>query len=138
MQPPAPTMAPTLTRTFVVELDPTAGTAQITNVINGTDLNQLSEGYHIASHCGSVQYDNDTSVVIGWGLHSVVDTIGAQAPQGTVSDTGYEDLRQGSRPIFTEYNMTTGEITFELYADRNPLIQTHEPLFSYRTYKTAD
>lgn len=137
MQPPAPTMAPTLTRTFVAELDPAAGTAQITDVINGTDLNQLSDGYHIASHCGSVQYDDDTSVVIGWGLHSVVDTIGAQAPQGTISDTGYEDLRQGSRPIFTEYDMTTGEITFELYADRNPLIQTHEALFSYRTYKTT-
>lgn len=137
MQPPAPTMAPTLTRTFVAELDPAAGTAQIIDVINGTDLNQLSDGYHIASHCGSVQYDDDTAVVIGWGLHSVVDTIGAQAPQGTISDTGYEDLRQGSRPIFTEYDMTTGEITFELYADRNPLIQTHEALFSYRTYKTA-
>lgn len=137
MQPPAPTMAPTLTRTFVAELDPGSGTAQITKVINGTDLNQLSEGYHIASHCGSVQYEDDTAVVIGWGLHSVVDTIGAQAPQGTISDAGYEDLRQGSRPIFTEYDMTTGEITFELYANRNPLIQTHEALFSYRTYKTA-
>lgn len=137
MEPPAPNMAPTLTRTFVAELDPAAGTAQITDVINGTDLNQLSDGYHIASHCGSVQYDSDSSVVIGWGLHSVVDSIGAQAPQGTISDAGYEDLRQGSRPVFTEFDRSTGEITFELYANRNPLIQSHEPLFSYRTYKTA-
>lgn len=137
MQPPAPTMAPTLTRTFVAELDPAAGTAQITDVINGTDLNALSDGYHIASHCGSVQYNSDSSVVIGWGLHSVVDTIAAQAPQGTITDSGYDDLRQGSRPIFTEYDMAAGEITFELYAERNPLLETHEALFSYRTYKTV-
>lgn len=135
--PPAPVMAPNLTRTFTVKVDAKAGTATVDNVVNGVDLNKLSKGYHIASHCGSVQYDDETSVTIGWGLHGVVDNIGPQAPKGTITDEGFDDLRQGSRPVFTEYDMTEGKITFELYATRNTNLQSHEPFFSYRTYKTA-
>lgn len=128
---------PTLTRTFKVCIDETAKTAKVYDVINGTDMNKLSEGYHNASHCGSVDYFNANSVMIGWGLHGVVDNIGPFAPHGTMSDIGFEDLRAGSRPIFTEYDMENGEITFELYVTRNPNIVTHEALFSYRTYKSA-
>lgn len=139
IQPPAPQMAPNLTRTFTATIDPEAGTATVENVINGTDLNQKSEGYHISSHCGSVVYFNGNSVVIGWGLHGVVDNIGAMAPEGTIADpAGYADLRQGSRPVFTEYDQDNDTITFELYATRNPKVQSHEALFSYRTYKTAE
>lgn len=139
IQPPAPQMAPNLTRTFTADIDPEAGTVKIENVINGTDLNQKSEGYHIASHCGSVDYFNDNSVLIGWGLHGVIDNIGPMAPEGTIADpAGYADLRQGSRPVFTEYDQANDTITFELYVTRNPKVQSHEALFSYRTYKTAD
>lgn len=137
IEPPAPTMAPNLTRTLQVELNVEDKTATVSHVINGVDLNALSQGYHIASHCGSVAYDNDNAVVIGWGLHGVVDGIGAAAPAGTITDKGYEDLRQGSRPVFTEYDLEHGTITFELYATRNPLIQSHEALFAYRTYKSG-
>lgn len=133
--PPAPQMVPTLTRTFRVTVDPEAKTAQISDVINGVDLNEKTDKYHIASHCGSVDYFDPTSVVIGWGLHGVIDNIGKFAPQGTMSDIGFEDLRMGSRPIFSEYDMDQGEITFELSAQRNPLFEGHEALFSYRTYK---
>ena len=127
---------PTLTRTFKAEIDAIAGTATIFDVINGTDLNQKTDKYHISSHCGSVDYFNENSVVIGWGLHAVIDNIGAMAPEGTISDKGYDDLRQGSRPIFTEYDAANDKVTFELSVARNPKIQTHEALFSYRTYKT--
>lgn len=127
---------PTRTRTFRVAVDPAAKTAQVSDVINGADLNANGK-YHNASHCGSVDYANKNSVVIGWGLHAVVDSIPAMAPKGTMSDIGFEDLRMGSRPIFTEYDMEKGEITFELSAQRNPLFQGHEALFSYRTYKAA-
>ena len=82
-----------------------------------------------------MDYFDPTSVVIGWGLHGVIDNIGKFAPQGTMSDIGFEDLRMGSRPIFSEYDMDQGEITFELSAQRNPLFEGHEALFSYRTYK---
>lgn len=47
------------------------GTAKVYNAIKGTDLTDKNGKYHIASHCGSVQYDSDTSVTIGWGLHGV-------------------------------------------------------------------
>ena len=129
---------PNLTRTFIAEIDTDAGTATVSDVINGTDLNELSEKYHIASHCGSVDYISETSVVIGWGLHGVIDNIGAYAPEGTISDEGYDDLRIGSRPIFTEYDMENGEITFELSVTRNANIENSEGCFSYRTYKTEE
>ncbi len=129
---------PTKTRSFKAAIDVAAKTATVYDVINGTDLDKLSSGYHNASHCGSVDYFNDNSVLFGWGLHAVVDNIGAFAPHGTMSDIGFEDLRMGSRPVFTEYDMENGEISFELYVTRNPLFAAHEGLFSYRTYKTAN
>ncbi|MCD8230263.1 MAG: aryl-sulfate sulfotransferase [Clostridiales bacterium] len=129
---------PTLTRTLKVAIDEDAQTAVVSDVINGTDLNEKSEKYHIASHCGSVDYFNSTSVVIGWGLHGVIDNLGAYVPEGTITDAGYDDLRQGSRPVFTEYDMENDSITFELSVTRNVNITSSEAMFSYRTYKTAE
>lgn len=128
---------PTLTRTFKASIDEEAKTAEISDVINGSDMNQKTPLYHIASHCGSVDYFNENSVVIGWGLHGVIDNIGSMAPAGTVTDQGYEDLRAGSRPVFTEYDMENDKVTFELSVIRNANFTGHEALFSYRTYKTA-
>ena len=128
---------PTLSRTFKADINLTDGTATVYDVINGTDLNEKTEGYHNASHCGSVDYFSDSSVLIGWGLHGVIDNIGAMAPEGTITDKGYDDLRAGSRPIFSEYDMASGTVTFELSAVRNPNFHGSEALFSYRTYKTA-
>lgn len=128
---------PTLTRTFKAAIDENAKTAVISDVINGTDMNQKTDKYHIASHCGSVDYFNENSVVTGWGLHGVIDNIGAMAPEGTISDQGYADLRAGSRPVFTEYDMANDKVTFELSVIRNANFTGHEALFSYRTYKTA-
>ena len=128
---------PTLTRTMKVTINTEDNTASVFDVINGTDLNQKTDSYHIASHCGSVDYFNDHSVVIGWGLHGVIDNIPAAAPEGTMTDEGFADLRAGSRPVFTEYDMANDQITFELCAVRNANFQGHEALFSYRTYKTA-
>ena len=136
--PPAPVgMYPTLTRTFKATIDESANTAVISNVIDGLALSTNGK-YHIASHCGSVQYDSATSVTIGWGLHGVIDNIGAFAPQGTIQDAkaGFDDLRQGSRPIFTDYNEKDGTISFELSVTRNPKYSSPDALFSYRTYKT--
>lgn len=138
MAPAAEGAAPNLTRTIKAEIDPSANTVRVFDVIEGTKLNQLSEGYHIASHCGAVNYFNDTSVLLGWGLHVIIDGLGADVPYGTFSDQGYEDLRQGSRPIFSEYDMENGELTFELSASRNPDYESHEWFFSYRTYKTMN
>lgn len=128
----------TLTRTFKATIDEDAKTATISDVINGTDLNANGK-YHIASHCGSVQYDSDTSVTIGWGLHGVIDNI-PPIPQAAQTDANYPDipLYQGSRPIFTDYNLEDGTISFELTAHRNAKATTSEALFSYRTYKNAD
>lgn len=128
---------PTLTRTMEVAIDETAKTATVSNVIDATAMNEKTGKYHIASHCGSVQYINDNSVVTGWGLHGVIDNIGAMAPEGTIKDTGFDDLRAGSRPIFTEYDVANDTVTFELSGVRNAHFQGHEAFFSYRTYKTA-
>ena len=128
---------PTLTRVFRAEIQEKTKTVQISDVINGTDLNKKTEKYHIASHCGSVDYFNANSVVIGWGLHGVIDTIGAYVPEGTISDVNYKDLRQGSRPIFTEYDKANDQVTFELAARRSSKVKLSEAMFSYRTYKTA-
>lgn len=129
---------PTLTRTFKAVIDNETKTATVSDVVNGTDLNTKTDKYHIASHCGSVDYFNENSVMIGWGLHGVIDNIGAQAPEGTIGDKGYADLRQGSRPVFTEYDMENDIVTFELSVTRNPNIISHEALFSYRSYKTPE
>lgn len=128
---------PTLTRVFKATINEAAGTATISDVVDGTHLNELNDKYHIASHCGSVQYNSDTSVMIGWGLHGVIDNFGPMVPEGTMGDKGYDDLRIGSRPIFTDYDPTTDTITFELSGTRNPNEVNPEAFFSYRTYKTA-
>lgn len=128
---------PTLTRTFKVIIDEAAKTAEVFDVITAAEMDKLTGTYHNASHCGTVVYANDTSVISGWGMHAVVDTIGAFAPYGTMSDIGFEDLRQGSRPIFTEYDMENDVVTFELSVTRSPNFHGHEPLMSYRTYKTS-
>ncbi len=107
-------------------------------MIIGTDLNEMNDKYHIASHCGTVEYQDDTAVIIGWGMHAVVDALGAYVPEGTMSDAGYDDLRQGSRPIFTEYDMTTDTITMELTVSRNSNSEESGELFSYRVYKTQN
>ncbi|MDO4734977.1 MAG: aryl-sulfate sulfotransferase [Lachnospiraceae bacterium] len=127
----------TLTRVFKATIDEEAGTAAISDVVDGTYLNEKTGKYHNASHCGSVQYDNENSVVIGWGLHGVVDNFGPMVPEGTMKDAGFDDLRQGSRPIVTEYDLANDSVTFELSATRNPNEVNSEAFFSYRTYKTA-
>ena len=141
--PTFPGAAPTKTRTFEATIDETNKTATISNVINGTDLTDKNGKYHIASHCGSVQYDSATSVTIGWGLHGVIDNIPGYVPADkiTVSDKNYPNiaLKQGSRPVFTDYNPTTGTISFELTPVRNQMnSKSPDALFSYRTYKTVD
>ncbi|MBQ9031442.1 MAG: aryl-sulfate sulfotransferase [Parasporobacterium sp.] len=128
---------PTLTRVFKAEIDEVAKTATILDVVDGAYLNEKTGKYHIASHCGSVQYNNST-VMIGWGLHGVVDNIGPFAPKGTISDLGFEDLRIGSRPVFTDYDMENDTVLFELSGNRNPKEENAEAFFSYRTYKTAE
>ena len=128
---------PTLTRTFKATIDAEAGTAEVFDVIEGTHMDELSDKYHNASHCGSVDYFNENSVLIGWGLHGVIDNIGSFAPEGTISDIGFDDLRIGSIPVFTEYDKANDMIVFELTGYRNPLVQSHEGFFSYRTYKTS-
>ncbi|MBR3245410.1 MAG: aryl-sulfate sulfotransferase, partial [Parasporobacterium sp.] len=96
----------TLTRVFKASIDESADTATISDVVNGIDLNAKTGKYHNASHCGSVQYDDNTSVVIGWGLHGVIDNFGPFIPEGTMKDAGFDDLRIGSIPVVTEYDMT--------------------------------
>ena len=129
---------PNLTRTFKATIDMDANTATISNVINGVDLNQKTDKYHLASHCGSVQYESDSSVAIGWGCHGVIDEIGAMAPEGTFADAGYDDLRQGDHPVVTDYNPSTDTVTFELSATRSPMENTTEAMFAYRVYKAAE
>ena len=141
--PTYPGAAPTKTRTFEAAIDETNNTATISNVIEGTDLTDKNGKYHIASHCGSVQYDSATSVTIGWGLHGVIDNIPAVVPAAnlTIHDTNYPDiaLKQGSRPVFTDYNPEAGTISFELTPVRNMKnMGSPDALFSYRTYKNAD
>lgn len=140
--PTYPGAAPTKTRTFEVSINEAKGTAKVFNAINGTDLTDKNGKYHIASHCGSVQYDSDTSVTIGWGLHGVIDNIPAVVPAEnlTISDANYPSiaLKQGSRPLFTDYNMAAGTISFELTPVRNMMnMGSPDALFSYRTYKNA-
>ena len=84
-----------------------------------------------------------TSVTIGWGLHGVIDNIPGVVPAEklTIHDGNYPEiaLKQGSRPVFTDYNPTTATISFELTPVRNQMnMGSPDALFSYRTYKTAD
>ena len=130
----------TRTRTIEVSTNETSGTAKVYNAINGTDLTSKNGKYHITSHCGSVQYDSDTSVTIGWGLHGAIDNIPAVAAS-TLRDPQFSsiELKQGCRPVFTDYNMAAGTISFELTPARNKMnMASPDALFSYRTYKTAD
>ena len=132
----------TLTRTLQVSINEKKGTAKVYNAIKGTDLTDKNGKYHIASHCGSVQYDSDTSVTIGWGLHGVIDNIPAFVPDQARKnlDANYPDiaLKQGCRPVFTDYNMAAGTISFELIPVRNQMnLDSPDALFSYRTYKNA-
>lgn len=78
----------TLTRTLQVSINEKKGTAKVYNAIKGTDLTDKNGKYHIASHCGSVQYDSDTSVTIGWGLHGVIDNIPAFVPDQARKKSG--------------------------------------------------
>ncbi|MCF0230407.1 MAG: aryl-sulfate sulfotransferase, partial [Parasporobacterium sp.] len=50
INPPAPVMAPNLTRVFKATIDAAAKTATVSDVINGLDLNKLTPKYHISSH----------------------------------------------------------------------------------------
>ena len=134
-----PTPYPTLTRVFKAEINEAAKTAKVSDVIDGTYLNTKTDKYHIASHCGSVEYKNVNSVVIGWGLHAVVDNIGPFVPDTAApTDPSYGPLHRGDRPIVSEYDMANAEVTFELSARRNNNVKSSEALFSYRTYKTAE
>lgn len=108
-----------LTRTIEFTLDEEAMTASAT-VIQGSDLDEATGKSHWATHCASIEHQSKTSVIIGWGLHAVLDN---------------NPEKIGEHPIFTDYNPETESITFELSAKRNPLIQSHEACFSYRTYK---
>lgn len=134
---------PTNTRVFKATIDVKAKKATISDVIDGSTLDEKGgyTKYHNASHCGSVDYFNKSSVLIGWGLHGVICNIGGFAPEGTISDMHFSDLRQGSIPVFTEYDQNASNITFELSVKRNPLFnRIHkevEGLFSYRTYKSV-
>ena len=129
---------PTKTRTFKAVIDNKAKTATVSDVIDGVDLNEKTGKYHNASHCGSVVYANENSVVIGWGFHAIIDNIGANVPEGTISDIGFDDLRIGSRPVFTECDAANNTVAFELTCTRNPNCQSQDSFFSYRTYKTAN
>lgn len=134
-----PTPYRTLTRVFKAEINEAAKTAKVSDVIDGTYLNTKTDKYHIASHCGSVEYKNVNSVVIGWGLHAVVDNIGPFVPDvAAPTDPSFGPLHRGDRPIVSEYDMANDEVTFELSAQRNNNVKTSEALFSYRTYKTAE
>lgn len=133
--PSDPSMAPTRTRTLKVELDEKNQTAQAFDVIEGADLSRLIPAYRVASHCGNVKYISDTSIAIGWGLHVVIDYLTPEAPYGTASDEGYEDLRGGSRPALTEYDKLHDKITFEFYIKRNPMYHTLDALYCYRAYR---
>lgn len=134
-----PTPYPTLTRVFKAEINEAAKTAKVSDVIDGTYLNTKTDKYHIASHCGSVEYKNVNAVVIGWGLHAVVDNIGPFVPDTAApTDPSYGPLHRGDRPIVSEYDMANDEVTFELSAQRNNNVKSSEALFSYRTYKTAE
>ena len=87
------------------------------------DLNLIHEGVqHWATHCGSVEKQAADSMVMGWGLH------------GKYSNISFTS----TVPVFTEYNPQTKKLTFELYATRNPQMQSHEGFFSYRTYKNKN
>lgn len=129
---------PTRTRTFKVVIDNKEKTATVSDVIVGADLNEKTGKYHNASHCGSVVYANENSIVIGWGLHGVIDNLGADVPEGTINDIGFDDLRIGSRPVFTEYDAVNDTVAFELTCTRNPNCRSHDPFYSYRTYKTTE
>lgn len=110
------------TRTMEFVLDETAMTATAT-VIQGSDLDAMTQKAHWATHCGSIEHQSETSVIIGWGLNVVLDL----NPE-TINN----------HPVFTDFNPTDHTVAFELCVSRNPLMQTHEACFSYRTYKNAD
>lgn len=129
---------PNNTRTMTITINEEAASVQVANVIDGVTLDALTGLYHNTSHCGSVYYQSDSSVVIGWGLHAVVDMISDVYPEGSAADIGFADLRMGSRPIVTEYDLNQSAVTFELSVVRNANYTDHDALYSYRTYKTVD
>lgn len=110
------------TRTIEFVLDEEKLMAAAT-VIQGSALDEKSGKLHWATHCGSIKHDSKDSVLIGWGLHAIFDNDPEMAPK---------------HPVFTDYQPETDEIAFELNVSRNPLIESHEACFSYRTYKNRE
>lgn len=140
--PPAPVLAPNKTRVLKATINESTKTVEVSDVITGEQLDAKEDyaKYHNASHCGSVDYFNKNSVLIGWGLHAAIDNIPSVAGPFVGIDDGkhFQKLKQGDRAVFTEYDMESGKITFELSGDRNKmLLDSWEGFFSYRTYKST-
>lgn len=109
------------TRIFIFTLDEARKTATA-RVINGIDLDELTEKRHWATHCASFDMQTKDSCVIGWGsslLNMSLETIPTHA-------------------LLSDYNIEKNVITFELCVERNiHYADSSEPCFNYRVYKNA-
>ena len=60
------------TRVFIFTLDE-AGKTATAKVINGSDLDKLSEKRHWSTHCASVEMQTKDSCFIGWGSNAMLN-----------------------------------------------------------------
>lgn len=110
-------------RVFVITLDETNKTASAT-VINGRDLDKLSDKKHWATHCAAFQMETKETCHMGWGSNITLD--------GNVSTIP-------THAMITDYNIAKNLITFELSVTRNSHHAASKDFcFSYRIYKTAE
>ena len=128
---------PTLTRMLKVAVDAAAGTAEVTDIIDAHQFDEVTGKCHTSDHCGSVNYWSDSSVLIGWGLNIPIDT-----NKPVIANYGWAF---GDHPVFTDYNEKTDTISMELSVVRSEgrtkkidaeLVENGS-LYSYRTYKNA-
>ena len=133
------TNPPTLSRTFRFLIDEATNTAKVFDVIDGTHLTALMpEKYFQADHCCSVDYYNENSVCIGWGLDMIVDSTSKANPK---LDPNYPHLPlyAGVHPVMCDYDMANDKLTFVLSVFESaiePKFGLKNLHFSYRTYKT--
>lgn len=110
------------TRVFIFTLDE-AGKTATAKVINGSDLDKLSEKRHWSTHCASVEMQTKDSCFIGWGSNAMLNMNVSTIP---------------NHALLTDYNTEKNVISFELSVERNiHYADSREPCYSYRVYKNA-
>ncbi len=110
------------TRMFNIELDESRKTAAA-EVINGSDLDKLTDKKHWSTHCGVYEVQAKGSAFMGWGSNIMLNMRAETIP---------------THALLTDYDTAENVVTFELSVERNShYLNSSSPCFAYRAYKNS-